>query len=90
MSKLMTGVVVGLFVMGLGSVSMAGGMLDKAVDATEKANTMAKDAKEATDNAEQKTIEAQDASKQEAGSLSDQAKEAAKEEVNTTIDNLGK
>ena len=89
MAKLMVVVLAGLFVMGLSSVSFAG-MLDKAVDATETANTLAKDAKATTDSVEQKSIEAQDASKQETGSLTDQAKEAAKKTVNEKIDNLGK
>ena len=89
MAKLMIAVLTGLFVMGLSSVSFAG-MLDQAVESTEKANTMAKDAKATTDSAEKKAIEAQDASKQETGSLVDQAKETAKETVNEKIDNIGK
>ena len=58
---------------------------------------MAKDAKAATDSAEGKAIEAQDASTQESGGLMDQAKGKAKETVNDTggtvnekIDNFGK
>ena len=43
MAKFMIAVLTGLFVMGLSSVSFAG-MLDQAVESTEKANTMAKDA----------------------------------------------
>jgi len=89
MAKFMIAVFTGLFVMSVGSVTLAG-MLDKAVEATEKADTMAKDVKAKTDNVEQKSIEAQGASKQEAGGLMDQAKETAKETVNETIDNLGK
>ena len=89
MTKFMIAVVTGLFVMSVGSVSFAG-MFDKAVEATEQANTMAKDAKEKADSAEQKTIEAQDASKQQPGSMVDQAKEAAKETVNEKIDSVGK
>jgi F0F1-type ATP synthase membrane subunit b/b' len=89
MKKLMFAVVMGLFIMGLGSISFAG-MLDQAVEATEQANTTAKDAKAKSDSAEQKAIEAQDASKQESGSMTDQAKETAKEVVNEEIDKIGK
>ena len=89
MTKFMIAVVTSLFVMSVSSLSFAG-MMDKAVEATDQANTMAKDAKAKADSAEQKTIEAQDASKQQSGSMVDQAKEAAKETVNEKIDNLGK
>jgi F0F1-type ATP synthase membrane subunit b/b' len=89
MTKFMIVVVASLFVMSVSSLSFAG-MFDKAVEATEQANTMAKDAKEKADSAEQKTIEAQDASKQQTGSMLDQAKEAAKETVNEKIDSIGK
>jgi len=89
MAKLMVAVLTGLFVMGLSSVSFAGA-LDKAADATERANTMAKDAKATKDSAGQKSIEAQDASNQETGSLTDQAEETAKKAVNEKIDILGK
>jgi F0F1-type ATP synthase membrane subunit b/b' len=89
MAKLMIAMLTGLFVMGLSSVSFSG-MLDQAAESTEKANTMAKDAKAKSDNAEQKAIEAQDASKQESGSMTDQAKETAKETVNEEIDKIGK
>jgi len=89
MTKFMILVVASLLVMSVSSLSFAG-MFDKAVEATEQANTMAKDAKEKADSAEQKTIEAQDASKQQTGSMLDQAKEAAKETVNEKIDSIGK
>ena len=89
MAKLMVAVLTGLFVMGLSSVSFAGA-LDKAADATERANTMAKDAKATKDSAGQKSIEAKDASNQETGSLTDQAKDATKKTVNDKIDILGK
>jgi len=89
MAKLMIAVFTSLFVMGLTSVSLSG-MLDQAIEGTEKANTMAKDAKAKTDSAEKKAIAAQDASKQESGSMVDQAKETAKETVNEKIDNIGK
>jgi len=93
MTKLMIAVFTGLFVMGVCSVSFAG-TPEKAVDATEQANTMAKDAKATADSVEQKSIKAQDAPKQEAGSIIDQTKETAKEtvneSVNETIDNPGK
>jgi hypothetical protein len=96
MSKFMIAVLTGVFVMGVSSVSFAG-MFDKAVEATEQANTMAKDAKATADSAEQKAIEAQDASTQESGGLMDQAKGKAKETVNDTqgtvnekIDSIGK
>jgi len=89
MKKFIIALVTGLFLMSVGSVSLAG-MLDKAVEATEQADSMAKDAKAKADSAEQKSIEAQDASTQEAGSMMDQAKETAKETVNEKIDNIGK
>jgi len=89
MKKLMFAVVMGLFIMGLGSISFAG-MLDQAVEATKQANTTAKDAKAKSDSAEKKAIEAQDASKQESQSMTDQAKETAKEVVNEEIDKIGK
>jgi F0F1-type ATP synthase membrane subunit b/b' len=89
MKKLMFAVVMGLFIMGLGSISFAG-MLDQAAEVTEQANTTAKDAKAKSDSAEKKAIEAQDASKQESQSMTDQAKETAKEVVNEEIDKIGK
>ncbi len=89
MAKFMIVVLTGLFVMGLSSGSFAG-MFDKAVEATEKADSMAKDAQAKTDSVEQKSIEAQDASTSEAGGMMDQAKESAKETVNEQIDKLGK
>ena len=89
MAKLVIAVFTSLFVMGLTSVSLSG-MLDQAIEGTEKANTMAKDAKAKTDSAEKKAIAAQDASKQESGSMVDQAKEEAKKTVNEKIDNIGK
>ena len=95
MAKLMIALVTGLFVMSVSSVSFAG-MFDKAIEATEQANTMAKDTKAKADSTEQKAIEAQDSSTQESGSLMDQAKGKAKETVNDTqgtvnekIDNFG-
>ena len=90
MKKFMIAALTGVFVVGVGSFSFAGGMLDKAVEATGKADEMAKDAKAKADGAESKAIEAKDASTQESGSMVDQAKETAKEKVNTEIDNLGK
>jgi len=100
MSKFMVTVLTGVFVMGVSSVSFAG-MFDKAIEATEEANTMAekanttaKDAKAKIDSEEQKAIEAQDASTQESGSMMDQAKETVKKTVNDTVnekvDNFGK
>ena len=85
----MIAVLTGLFVLGLSSVSFAG-MLDGVTDATEKADTMAKEANAKTESAEQKSIEAQDASKKESRSMMDQAKESAKETVNEEIDAIGK
>ena len=90
MAKFMIVVLTGFFVLGLGSFSFAGGMLDKAVETTGKADAMAKDAKAKADSAESKAIEAQDSSQQNSESMVDQAKEAAKETVNKEIDNLGK
>jgi hypothetical protein len=89
MAKFMITVLTGLFVMSLSSVSFAG-MLDEAVEATEKVDTMAKDVNAKTESAEQKAIKAQDASKNESGSMMDQAKESTKETVNEKIDSVGK
>ncbi|MCZ6801254.1 MAG: hypothetical protein O7F12_12285, partial [Nitrospirae bacterium] len=100
MHKFMIAVLTSLFVMGVCSVSFAG-VFDDAVNATEKANTMAKDAKTTTDSAEQiadnaKQIgnetqnEAQAASNQESESMKNQAKESAKKNVNEKIDNFFK
>ena len=83
MSKLIIAVLTGVFVLGVSSVSFAG-MFDQAIEATEEANTMAKDAKATADSTEQKAIEAQGSSTQESGSLMDQAKGKAKESVNDT------
>ena len=96
MAKIMIAVLTGFFVLSLGSVSLAG-MLDKAVEATGKADAMAKDAKTTEDSMTKKSIEAKDASTQESGSLLDQAKGKAKGTVNDTqgtanekIDSIGK
>lgn len=89
MKKLMIAFITALFVMSVGGVSFAG-ILDKAVEATENANAMATDAKAKPDSAEQKSIEAKNASTQESGSMVDQAKETVKETVNEKIDNIGK
>ena len=89
MKKLMIAVCASLFVIGIGSVTFAG-MLDKAVEATEKATSMATSAKEKADGMEEKAIEAKDASTTESGSMMDQAKETVKETVNEKIDSLGK
>ena len=89
MQKFMIAVVTSLFVMSVSSVAFAG-MLDSVVETTEKADAMAKDAKAKTDSVEEKSIEAQDASKQEAGGMMDQMKEGAKEHVNEKIDSIGK
>jgi len=89
MKKLMVAVCASLFVIGIGSTTFAG-MLDQAVEATEKANSMATSAKETADSTEEKAIEAKDASTTESGSMMDQAKETAKETVNEKIDSLGK
>lgn len=89
MKKLMIAVCASLFLLGMGSASFAG-MFDEAVDATEKANTMAKDAKDTAESTEEKSIDAKDASTKKSESMVDQAKETAKETVNEQIDNLGK
>ena len=93
MAKFMIVVFTSLFVTGVCSVSFAG-IFDEVLEATEQANTMAKDAKATADSVEQKSIEAQNASTQESGNLIDQAKESVKESVNETVnetvDNLGK
>lgn len=86
-------VLTGVFVMGVCSVSFAG-MFDQLLEATEEANTMAKDAKATADSVEQKTIEAQGASTQDSASIIDQTKKTVKktvnDKVNQTVDNFGK
>jgi hypothetical protein len=78
-----------IFVMSLGSVSFAG-MMDSLDGKAEEAK---QDASETMENKEAepgKAIEAQDATKEEAGGMMDRVKEGAKEHSNEMIDNVGK
>ena len=89
MKKLMIAALTGLFVMSLGSVSMAG-MMDKLKGAVEEDKEKAGAIVEEKADEAGKAIEAKDATKEESGSMMDQAKETVKETVNEKIDNLGK
>jgi hypothetical protein len=89
MTKLMIAVVMGLFVMSLGSVSFAG-MMDKLTGQAEEAKQEAQETAEKKGAESGKAIEAKDATEQEGGGMMDQAKETAKETVNEKIDNIGK
>lgn len=95
MKKLMIAVFAGLFVMSLGSASMAG-MLDKLKGDAKDAKAEASEAVENTEAASEesasdaaasdKSIEAKDATKEESGGMMDKAKDKAKDK----IDELGK
>ena len=89
MKTFMIAVVTGLFVMSIGSVSFAG-MMDSLKGKAEEAKQEATETMESKEAEPGKTIEAQGATKEEAGGMMDQAKETAKETVNEKIDNLGK
>ena len=95
MKKFMVTMVTGLFLVGLTSLSFAGmadDLMKKSDEATQKvneANAQAQEGKQKLD-AGQEAIEAQSATKQETGDMTQQLKEAAKEKSSETIDNLGK
>jgi hypothetical protein len=89
MTKLMITVLTGLFVMSLGSVSLAG-MLDKLTGKADEATQEASETVESTKAEAGEAIEAQDASTKESGSMMDEAKETVKETVDETIDGIGK
>ena len=89
MARLMIAVLTGLFVMSLGSVSFAG-MMDSLTGKEKKKKKEAQETVEKKGAETGKAIEAKDATKQDAGSMMDQAKETAKETVNEKIDSIGK
>jgi hypothetical protein len=95
MKKFMVTMVTGLFLVGLGSLSLAGmtdDLLKKSDEATQKvneANAQAQEGKQKLD-AGQEAINAESATKQGTGDMTQQLKGAAKEKSNETIDNLGK
>lgn len=86
--------VTGLFLVGLGSLSLAGmtdDLLKKSDEATQKvneANAQAQEGKQKLDAGQE--IKAESATKQGTGDMTQQLKGAAKEKSNETIDNLGK
>ena len=98
MKKLMISVLTGLFLMSLGSVSLAE-MLDKLKGKAEKAkqeasetmgNKEASETMESQEAAPEKSIEAQDATKEESSGMMDKAKETVKEAVEEKKGGLGK
>jgi hypothetical protein len=89
MARLMIAVLTGLFVISLGSVSLAG-MMDSLTGQAEEAKKEAQATIEKKEAESGKAIEAKDATKQEAGGMMDQVKETAKETVNEKIDSIGK
>ncbi|MDX2348027.1 MAG: hypothetical protein QNK38_04180 [Nitrospirota bacterium] len=94
MKKFMVTMVTGLFLVGLGSLSLAGmtdDLLKKSDEATQKvneANAQAQEGKQKLDAGQE--INAESATKQGTGDMTQQLKGAAKEKSNETIDNLGK
>jgi len=85
-----------LFLTGLVSLSLAGGMMDTMKGKADEAKGASTDAHKGMDMKEA-TIETQSATKQEAGGMLEQLKEGAKGEVNKTgktanetIDNIAK
>jgi len=89
MTKLMIAVVMGLFVMSLGSVSFAG-MMDTLTGKGEEAKQEAHETMEKKGAESGKAIEAKDAAKEESGGMMDKAKETAKDQAKEKIDTLGK
>ncbi len=99
MKQVLSAVLSVLFVVGVVGVSTAGMMdtLKGKADETTKTSTDAHKGMDMTDAAKEQAIEAQGATKQEAGGMMDQLKEGAKGEVNKTgktanetIDTMGK
>ena len=94
MKKFMVTMVTGLFLVGLGSLSLAGmtdDLLKKSDEATQKvneANAQAQEGKQKLDAGQE--IKAESATKQGTGDMTQQLKGAAKDKSNETIDNLGK
>ncbi len=89
MQKFMIAVVTSLFVMSIASVSFAG-MMDSLKGKAEEAKQEASETMETKEAEPGKAIEAQDATKEEAGGMMDEAKETVKETVNEKIDDIGK
>ncbi len=99
MKKVLSAVLSVLFVVGVVGVSTAG-MMDTLKGKSDKATETSTDAHKGMDMtgaAKEQAIEAQSATKGEAGGMMDQLKEGAKGEVNKTkettnetIDNIGK
>lgn len=99
MKKVLSAVLSVLFVVGVAGVSFAGMMdtLKGKADETTQTSTDAHKGMDMTEHAKEHAIEAQSATKEEAGGMMDQIKEGAKGEVNKTkdtanetIDNIGK
>ncbi len=89
MKKLMISVLTGLFLMSLGSVSLAG-MMDKLKGKAEEAkqetsetmeNQEASKMMESQEAEPERSIEAQDATKEESGGMMDKAEETVKEKL---------
>ena len=95
MKKISTAVLTGLFLIALAGLSSAGMMddvlkkSDEAAQSVNEANTKAQDAGEKAKSG-QDAIEAKGAAKEEAGDMSQQLREAAKEKSNETIDSIGR
>jgi hypothetical protein len=89
MKKLILTVVMGFFVMSVGSLSFAG-MMDSLKGKAEEAKQEASETMEAKEAEPGKAIEAKDATKEEAGGMMDEAKETVKETVDEKIDSLDK
>lgn len=89
MKKLMIAVLMGLFMMSLGSVSLAG-MMDSLKGKAEETKQDAHESMEMKNAEPGKAIEAKEATKKEADGMMGEAKEAVKETVNEKIDSLGK
>ena len=90
MKKFMISILTGLFIMSVGSLSLAG-MLDDLKATAEETKQEASEAMKSEKADVEKAIEAKDAStKEEAGNMMDQAKDKVKETVNEKIDAIGK
>ena len=89
MTKLMSVVFTGLFVMSVGSGSFAG-VLDDLKNQADEAKQEASDTMKQAKEEPGKAIEAQDASNKEGGDMMEQAKDVVKETVNEQIDRVGK
>ena len=99
MKQVLSAVLSVLCLVGLAGVSTAGMMdaVKSKADETTKTATDAHKGMDMTEHAKEHAIEAQNATKEEAGGMMDQLKEGAKGEVNKTgktanetIDNIGK